>query len=161
MGTTWIMIFRGLCNINLLISKKNEKNYVTFRNQWPLSFSKFLLFRFIYFCWKTAYKISQARRIKYQYKGWCKKNRTHICSYYIILVNFCGKSFKSAKSRHHDNSKLVRQVYIVQKIPPGSLIKHKKIVCENTIFVKKNIAKKDCLLLQVCHKICWLLWKII
>ena len=31
---------------------------------------------------------------------------------------------------------------MVQKTPPGTLIKHKKFFCENTIFVKKFFAKK-------------------
>ena len=31
---------------------------------------------------------------------------------------------------------------MLQKIPPGTLIKHKNFFCENTIFVKKNFAKK-------------------
>ena len=30
---------------------------------------------------------------------------------------------------------------MVQKTPPGTLIKHKKIFCENIIFVKKLFAK--------------------
>ena len=31
---------------------------------------------------------------------------------------------------------------MVQKTPPGTLIKHKKNFCEHTIFVKKNLEKK-------------------
>ena len=31
---------------------------------------------------------------------------------------------------------------MVQKTPPGTLIKHKKIFCENKIFVKKILQKK-------------------
>ena len=31
---------------------------------------------------------------------------------------------------------------MVQKTPPGTLIKHKKNFCEHTIFVKKNFGKK-------------------
>ena len=32
---------------------------------------------------------------------------------------------------------------MVRKMPSGSLIKHKTFFCENTIFVKKNLQKKD------------------
>ena len=38
---------------------------------------------------------------------------------------------------------------MLQKIPPGALIKHKKFFCENTIFVKKILQKKDNLHLWV------------
>ena len=64
-------------------------------------------------------------------KGCPIKNRTHIRSYCINSVSFCGKSIRSAKSRHDENSKLVKQVYMVQKLPPGSLIRHKTFFCEN------------------------------
>ena len=64
-------------------------------------------------------------------KGCPKKNRTRIHSYCINSVSFCGKSIRSAKSRHDENSKLVKQVYMVQKLPPGSLIRHKTFFCEN------------------------------
>ena len=64
-------------------------------------------------------------------KGCPKKNRTRIRSYCINSVSFCGKSIRSAKSRHDENSKLVKQVYMVQKLPPGSLIRHKTFFCEN------------------------------
>ena len=43
-------------------------------------------------------------------KGWFIKNQTHIYSYCINPVSFCEKYFISAKSRHYENSKLVRQV---------------------------------------------------
>ena len=67
----------------------------------------------------------------YKNKGCPKKNRTRIRSYCINSVSFCGKSIKSAKSRHDENSKLVKQVYMVQQLPPGSLIRHKTFFCEN------------------------------
>ena len=35
---------------------------------------------------------------------------------------------------------------MVQKTPPGTLIKHKNFFCENAIFVKKNFARKKRLL---------------
>ena len=38
---------------------------------------------------------------------------------------------------------------MVQKTSPGTLNKHKKFFCENTIFVKKIFAKKDNLHLWV------------
>ena len=43
-------------------------------------------------------------------KGWFIKNQTHIYSYCIHPVSFCDKYFILAKSRHYENSKLVRQV---------------------------------------------------
>ena len=67
----------------------------------------------------------------HKYKGCPKKNRTRIRSYCINSVSFCGKSIRSAKSRHDVNSKLVKQVYMVQQLPPGSLIRHKTFFCEN------------------------------
>ena len=37
---------------------------------------------------------------------------------------------------------MVRQVYIAQKMTPVGMIMYKKIIRENTIFVKKNSGKK-------------------
>ena len=45
--------------------------------------------------------------------------------YFEISVSFSRKSFKSAKSRHSEDSELVRQVFIVQKIIPGDMICYK------------------------------------
>ena len=47
-------------------------------------------------------------------KNFCKKKTTCICEYLAKSVDFDGKSFKLAKSRCSENSKLVRQVYKVQ-----------------------------------------------
>ena len=43
-----------------------------------------------------------------------KKKTICICEYLAKSVDFDGKSFKLAKSRCSENSKLVRQVYKVQ-----------------------------------------------
>jgi len=37
---------------------------------------------------------------------------------------------------------MVRQVHIAQKMTPVGMIMYKKIIFENTIFVKKNSGKK-------------------
>ena len=66
-----------------------------------------------------------------------EKKFTHICMYYANSVKTSVKSLKSAKSRHPEDSKLVRQVLIIQKILPENVIRQKKFFCENTIFVKK------------------------
>ena len=47
-------------------------------------------------------------------KKFWKKKTTCICEYLAKSVDFDGKSFKLAKSRCSENSKLVRQVYKVQ-----------------------------------------------
>ena len=47
-------------------------------------------------------------------KIFAKKKTTCICEYLAKSVDFDGKSFKLAKSRCSENSKLVRQVYKVQ-----------------------------------------------
>ena len=51
--------------------------------------------------------------------------------YFEISVSFSRKSFKSAKSRHSEDSELVRQVFIVQKIIPGDMICYKKKLLVN------------------------------
>ena len=47
-------------------------------------------------------------------KIFAKTKTTCICEYLAKSVDFDGKSFKLAKSRCSENSKLVRQVYKVQ-----------------------------------------------
>ena len=71
-----------------------------------------------------------------------EKKFTHICMYYANSGRASVKSLRSAKSRHPEDSKLVRQVLIIQKILPENVIEQKKFLCENTIFVKKILAKK-------------------
>ena len=66
-----------------------------------------------------------------------EKKFTHICMYYANSGRTSVKSLRSAKSRHPEDSKLVRQVLIIQKILPENVIEQKKFFCENTIFVKK------------------------
>ena len=66
-----------------------------------------------------------------------EKKFTHICMHYANSGRASVKSLRSAKSRHPEDSKLVRQVLIIQKILPENVIEQKKIFCENTIFVKK------------------------
>ena len=59
-----------------------------------------------------------------------------------IMINLEQKSFITEKvSRYPEDSKLVRQVHVVQKIPPGSMIEQKNFFCKNTIFVKKIFYK--------------------
>ena len=41
-----------------------------------------------------------------------------MCDFHVKSVSFSRKSFKLAVSRHSEDSKLVRQVYIVLKMPP-------------------------------------------
>ena len=72
-------------------------------------------------------------------KVWGKKKCTRVCVYYKNYARFRQKSIKSAKSTHPENSKLVRQVHVVQKVPPGSMIEQKNGFCENTIFVKNYL----------------------
>ena len=43
-----------------------------------------------------------------------KKKWTHVCVYYENYDQFRQKSFITAKSRHPEDSKLVRQVHVVQ-----------------------------------------------
>ena len=43
------------------------------------------------------------------------KKFTRICEYVVESDRFSGKSFKWAKSRHSEDSKLVKKVYIVLK----------------------------------------------
>ena len=61
--------------------------------------------------------------------------------YYENSVKFCGKSLRSAKSRHPKVSKMVRQVYISQKMPSVDMILCFKKISANTIFVKKKSFK--------------------
>ena len=44
-----------------------------------------------------------------------------MCDFHVKAVNFSRKSFKLAISRHSEDSKLVRQVYIVLKMPPKGI----------------------------------------
>ena len=88
------------------------------------------------------------------HKVWGKKKCTRVCVYYKNYARFRQKSIKSAKSTHPENSKLVRQVHVVQKVPPGSMIEQKNGFCENTIFVKNYLQKKVHLHLWFSCKIC-------
>ena len=64
--------------------------------------------------------------------------------FYEISISFCRKTFKSAKSRHSEDSKLVRQVLILQKIIPLDMINYRKKLLVNFFsdqtyyFVKKS-----------------------
>ena len=71
------------------------------------------------------------------FKVWLEKKYTHISVYHTNLDCLGEKSFKSTKSTHTKDSKLVRQVHIVQRLPPGSIIKPKNYFWEITNFVKK------------------------
>ena len=51
--------------------------------------------------------------------------------YYERSISFGRKSFKTAKSRQSEDSKLVRQVYILQKIIPLDMINHRKKLLVN------------------------------
>ena len=62
--------------------------------------------------------------------------------YYANSVRASVKSLRSAKSRHPEDSKLVRQVLIIQKNTPRIYDCAKNFFCENTIFVKKLLAQK-------------------
>ena len=75
-------------------------------------------------------------------KVWFKKKFTHISAYYANSDCFGEKSLKSAKSTHAKDSKMVRQVHIVPKLLPGSMINHENYFWEITNFVKKWFAKK-------------------
>ena len=76
-------------------------------------------------------------------KVWSEKKYTHISVYHTNLDCLGKKSFKSTKSTHTKDSKLVRQVHIVQRLPPESVIKPKNYFWEFTNFVKKIICKKS------------------
>ena len=67
-----------------------------------------------------------------------EKKFTRISMYYENSVKFCGKSLRSANSRHPKVSKMVRQVYISQKMPSVDMILCFKKISANTIFVKKE-----------------------
>ena len=99
---------------------------------------------------KHCYKLKP----KSYHKVWGKKKCTRVCVYYKNYARFRQKSIKSAKSTHPENSKLVRQVHVVQKVPPGSMIEQKNGFCENTIFVKNYLQKKVHLHLWFSCKIC-------
>ena len=70
-----------------------------------------------------------------------EKKCTRICTYYSNTVEVSQKSLGSAKSRHSEVSKMVRQVYIAQKMSSVAMFLYFKKICENTIFVKKRISK--------------------
>ena len=89
-------------------------------------------------------------------KVWVKKNDTHIALNFSNLDCFSEKSFKSSKNTHAKDLKMVRQVNIVKKLPPGIMIKYKIHFWENTNFVKKEFAKKVILHLWVSCKLCLL-----
>ena len=72
-----------------------------------------------------------------QNKVWSEKKYTHIFIYYANLDCLGEKSSKLAKSTHTKDSKLVRQVHIVEKLPPGSMIYNKNYFWEITNFVNK------------------------
>ena len=81
-----------------------------------------------------------------------EKKCTHIYTYYSNTVEVSQKSLGSAKSRHSEVSKMVRQVYIAQKMPSVDMILYFETFCESTIFVKKKefqILKKCCLVFYV------------
>ena len=65
-----------------------------------------------------------------------------ICMYYTNSARVCVKSLRSAKSRHSKDSKLVRQVHIIEKILSETMSEQKNFFCENAIFVKNYWHKK-------------------
>ena len=67
-----------------------------------------------------------------------EKKCTHICTYYSNTVEVSQKSLGSAKSRHSEVSKMVRQVYIAQKMSSVAMFLYFKKNRENTIFVKEE-----------------------
>jgi len=54
-------------------------------------------------------------------KNICRKKFTCICGFHVKFVSFSKKSFKLEVSRHSEDSKFVRQVYIVLKMPPRGM----------------------------------------
>ena len=78
-------------------------------------------------------------------KVWSEKKFTHICMYYTNSARVCVKSLRSAKSRHSKDSKLVRQVHIIEKILSETMSEQKNFFCENAIFVKNYWHKKSSL----------------
>ena len=78
--------------------------------------------------------------------SYCKvcseKKCTRICLCYSNQVSFWEKPLKFPQSRHLQLSKMVRQVHIAQKMTPVGMIIYKKIIHENTNFVKKNSGKR-------------------
>ena len=62
--------------------------------------------------------------------------------YYANSVRVSIKLLKLAKSRHPEDSKLVKQVLIIQKIAPENMIEQKIFFCENTVFVENYWHKK-------------------
>ena len=77
-------------------------------------------------------------KLNHHIKVCSEKKFTHIFMYYENSVRFWGKSLSSAKSRHLKVSKMVRQVYISQKMPSVDMILCFEKICANTIFVKKK-----------------------
>ena len=71
-----------------------------------------------------------------------EKKFTHICMYYANSGRASVKSLRSAKSRHSKDSKLVRQVHIIEKILSETMSEQKNFFCENAIFVKNYWHKK-------------------
>ena len=78
----------------------------------------------------------------YLHKVCPKKKFTRVCLFYINLVSFFSYLNINPKCRHSKDSKMVRQVHIVPKLLPGSMINHKNYFWEITKFVKKLFAKK-------------------
>ena len=60
--------------------------------------------------------------LKSHYKVCLEKKFIHICMYYANSGRASVKSLRSAKSRHPEDSKLVRQVLKFQKILPENMI---------------------------------------
>ena len=87
-------------------------------------------------------------------KVWSEKKFTHICMYYTNSARVCVKSLRSAKSRHSKDSKLVRQVHIIEKILSETMSEQKIFFCKNTIFVKNYWHKKVHFNMWVPCKIC-------
>ena len=87
-------------------------------------------------------------------KVWSEKKFTHICMYYTNSARVCVKSLRSAKSRHSKDSKLVRQVHIIEKILSETMSEQKIFFCENAIFVKNYWHKKVHFDMWVPCKIC-------
>ena len=78
---------------------------------------------------------------KIQSKVCSEKKCTRICTYYSNTVEVSQKSLGSAKSRHSEVSKMVRQVYIAQKMSSVAMFLYFKKNRENTIFVKEEFQK--------------------
>ena len=94
------------------------------------------------------------RQMTWNIKVWSEKKFTHICMYYTNSARVCVKSLRSAKSRHSKDSKLVRQVHIIEKILSETMSEQKNFFCENAIFVKNYWHKKVHFDMWVPCKIC-------